>query len=98
MAIIHYAAGQGVRTSLQSVNILGQPTDPNSPVVTVTFPDGTTTSPAAVKDSLGFWHADYLIPATMIPGPAKIVWTSTGAQVDQNAVTNPPEWIQIDPA
>lgn len=91
----HYGPGQSVRTSLTSTS-LGSPIDPSSPAVTVTFPDGTTTNPSPVKDSLGLWHADFLVPLTMATGIGTIVWRSSGAQTNQNAVTDPPEYFAVD--
>ena len=79
-----YYPGQAVRSKLES-SVEGVFTDPPTPSVTVRFPDGSSTTPTAVRDSVGMWHADFLIPPGMPGGIAAVLWQSTGAAIVQNA-------------
>lgn len=79
--------GQSVRSSLTS-SVLGVLTDPSSPIVTVRLPDGSTLTPAPTRDATGAWHADFVIPSTIMIGSriGVVRWQSSGAAADQNAI------------
>jgi len=80
-----YKPGSSVRISLTS-QLLGVLTDPSSSVVTMFLPDKSSTSGNPVKDSTGFWHADFLIPTATPPGIGVYRWQSSGAAISQNAM------------
>ena len=80
-----YKPGQGIRFTLTS-QVNGVLTDPNALVLTVHFPDGTSVTPTPVRDSLGLWHGDAVIPVTMADGIGVARWQSSGAAVSQDAL------------
>ncbi|WP_068925026.1 phage head-tail connector protein [Planobispora rosea] len=53
-----YAYGSAVRLT-QEVRSGGELVDPASITLTIRLPDGTTTSPTPVNDSVGVYHYDY---------------------------------------
>jgi hypothetical protein len=81
-----FKPGTGVRFFNTCTDNLGVLTDPSSPVVTIKFPDGTTVTPTPVRDSLGMWHADALIPITMQDGIGVERWQSSGASIMQDGL------------
>lgn len=85
--MMRYKPGQSVRSSLTST-VLGVLTDPSLPVVTVRLPDGSTLTPAPTRDATGAWHADFVIPSTIVIGSriGVVRWQSSGAQPDENSL------------
>jgi hypothetical protein len=80
-----YKPGQSFRASL-TATLLGVLTDPSNLAATMGLPGGTITVGAPVRDSVGLWHCDFLIPFTIAPGIGYYRFQSTGAQVAQNAL------------
>jgi len=74
-----------MRISLLSL-LNGVLSDPSNSVVTMRLPDKSTTTGTPVRDSLGNWHADLLIPLTAPAGIGVYRWQSSGASISQNAL------------
>lgn len=79
-----YKPGQSVRSSMTAKS-LGILVDAAVLTVTILYPDGTTATPTATVDGTGLYHADFVIPVTMVPGIAVQRWQSTGMAPTQNA-------------
>lgn len=66
MTMSSYDAGTLVRVSATFKDISGTLTDPGAVTVTISKPDGTTSSGTATKDSTGVYHYD--VDTTGYPG------------------------------
>lgn len=73
-----YVVGDTV-TLTNTFTVDGSPTDPDTVTLTVTDPDGTTTSPAVTKTAVGVYEADVTVDTA---GTWTYVWEGTGAAAD----------------
>jgi hypothetical protein len=72
----YYYLGQPFRDELTVEDITGALVDPDTVTSTYRYPDGhTEPGPAAVRDSVGRYHADVTLDD---PGRYRRVWTTTG--------------------
>jgi hypothetical protein len=84
-----YKPGQSVRLFLVS-SVFGELADPANSVVTMFCPDGSVTPGTPAQDSLGRWHADFVIPLSMVPGQGVFRWVSSGVTIVQNGIGEDP--------
>jgi hypothetical protein len=95
-----YYLGQPYRESLTVKDVTGALVDPTTVTLTYRYPDGTTQlGPAAIRDSLGQYHADVSLPDA---GRYRRLWATTGpgagVDVEDVYVVDPlaPEIVGLD--
>jgi hypothetical protein len=72
----YYYLGQPFRDELTVEDVSGALVDPTTVLMSLRYPDGSTVAgPAAVRDSLGKYHADLNLP---VAGRYRRLWTTTG--------------------
>src|SRR5690348_6175183 len=76
MSALIYTAGQDVPLAVTVLNDSGVPATATNIVVTVTAPDGTTSTPAAVLAGAGVYTA--VVPAAATSGTWLVRWVATG--------------------
>lgn len=77
MSALIYTAGQDVPLAVTVLNDSGVPAAATSVVVTVTAPDGTTSTPAVVPAGTGVYTAT--VPAAATSGTWLVRWAATGS-------------------
>jgi hypothetical protein len=85
-SVLHYKPGQGERFTVSAL-LEGVLDSTTTPVLTLSWPDGTSIVPSVVNDSTGQYHADAAVPLTMGPGVAVRRWTATGGTPADDACT-----------
>src|SRR5271169_3189121 len=81
----HYKPGQSIHSvavyELDAVFV-----DPSTIIVTLHLPDASSSIITQVRDSIGNYHADAVVPFSMIPGIGAFRWRTTGASPSDNSL------------
>jgi len=74
------------RHSAVTAKLLGLLVDPTTMVLSIIDPTGAVTLPAVVRDSVGTYHSDYVIPITARPGVWVRRWVASGTPPAQTSL------------